>query len=219
MLNHADKYMNWNNTKCWSLHLNQVSQKSAPWSSISTQISIKIFHSCWFSFNFGQLSRIWSKSWPEVSKIHRRVTPKPHLSLHKSIHIFLICDGLMRQTHNHRQMETCRKSQCKDQNKVLEYAEIIHSTHLDMAPKRVVAVKLTHLSIAGAFHFSINENVPGEQGHFSTHVNPIHNLSDVMILRLPWGDNSSGISPTGYNNTTIPPKKKKWKGSILYDKW
>lgn len=35
-LKHADKYMNWNNTKCRNLHLNQTSQMSAPCSCIKT---------------------------------------------------------------------------------------------------------------------------------------------------------------------------------------
>lgn len=153
----------------------------------------------------------------KFQKIHPRTTPKPHLRLHKSPHIFFIYDGLMRQTHNHRQVETCRKSQWTSHTRC--YADFRRSTHLDMAPKSVVAVKLTHFSIAGLFHFSINENVPGEQGHFSTHVDPIHDLSDVMILRLPWRDNTSGISVTGYDNVNYSRekrkrKKKKWKGSI-----
>lgn len=134
--------------------------------------------------------------------------PRPsHICVYTNLHIFLIYDGLMRQTHNHRQVETCRKSQWTSQTRC--YAEIIRSTHLDMAPKSVVAVKLTHFSIAGLFHFSINENVPGEQGHFSTHVNPIHDLSDVMILRLPWRDNTSRISVTGYKNVNFSRKKRK----------
>lgn len=76
-----------------------------------------------------------------------------------------------------------------------------------MAPKSVVAVILAHPSIAGAFHFSINEDVPGEQGHFGTHVNPIHNLSNVVILRLPCRDNTGGFSVTGYNNVNYSTKK------------
>lgn len=172
---------------------------------IKTFSFVLIFIQCWITVK--KLIKIMTRS---LKKIHPRTTPKPHLRLHKSLHIFLIYDGLIRQTHNHRQVETCRKSQwtrC--------YADIRRSTHLDMAPKSVVAVKLTHFSIAGLFHFSINENVPGEQGHFSTHVDPIHDLSDVMILRLPWRDNTSGISVTGYDNVNYSrKKKKKWKGSI-----
>lgn len=114
--------MNWNNAKCWTLHLNQVSQTSAPWASIS-----KIFHSCWFPSNFGWQSRIWLKSWPEVSRNHRRGTPKPHLSLHKSLHIFF---DLWWSNETNPQSQTggnLQKKSMNQSNQVRQYAEIIHS--------------------------------------------------------------------------------------------
>lgn len=55
-----------------------------------------------------------------------------------------------------------------------------------MAPEGVVAVELAHVSIAGVFHFPIDENVSGEQGHLGAHVHPVDDLSDVAVLRLPW---------------------------------
>lgn len=60
-----------------------------------------------------------------------------------------------------------------------------HGAHLHMASKGVVAVELAHVSIAGVFHFSVDQDVSGEQSHFSTHVHPIDDLSDVAVLRLP----------------------------------
>lgn len=57
--------------------------------------------------------------------------------------------------------------------------------HLHVASKGVVAVELAHVSIAGVFHFSVEQNVSGEQGHFGTHVHPIDDLSHVAVLRLP----------------------------------
>lgn len=57
-----------------------------------------------------------------------------------------------------------------------------------MASKGVMAVELAHDSIAGVFHFSIDENVSGEQSHFSTHVHPIYDLSSMVILWLPWAE-------------------------------
>lgn len=64
-----------------------------------------------------------------------------------------------------------------------------HKTHLDVAPICVVAVELAHVvSVARVFHFSVDENVPGEQSHFSTHVDPIYDLSNVVVLRPPWAE-------------------------------
>lgn len=57
-----------------------------------------------------------------------------------------------------------------------------------MASKGVMAVELAHDSIAGVFHFSIDENVSSEQSHFSTHVHPIYDLSSVVILWFPWAE-------------------------------
>lgn len=56
-----------------------------------------------------------------------------------------------------------------------------------MASVGVVVVELACVvSIAQVFHFSVNENVSGEQSHFSTHVDSIYDLSEMVILRLPW---------------------------------
>lgn len=57
--------------------------------------------------------------------------------------------------------------------------------HLHMASKGVVAVELAHVSIAGVFHLSVEQNVSGEQSHFSSHVHPVNDLSDVAVLWLP----------------------------------
>lgn len=57
-----------------------------------------------------------------------------------------------------------------------------------MASKGVVAVELARVSVAGVFHFSIDENVSGEQSHLGAHVHPVDDLSDVAVLRLPWAE-------------------------------
>lgn len=57
--------------------------------------------------------------------------------------------------------------------------------HLHVASKGVVAVELAHVSVAGVFRFSVDQNVSGKQSHFSPHVNPIDDLSDVAVLWLP----------------------------------
>lgn len=58
--------------------------------------------------------------------------------------------------------------------------------HLDVASKGVVVVELAQIvSVAGVFHFSIDENVSGEESHFSTHVDAIYDLPGVVKLRLP----------------------------------
>jgi len=57
--------------------------------------------------------------------------------------------------------------------------------YLNVASKSVVAVELAHVSLAGVFHFPIDENVSGEQSHFSTHVDSINDLPNMVILRLP----------------------------------
>lgn len=72
-------------------------------------------------------------------------------------------------------------------NKGLCY-KVTHETHLDVASIGVVAVELAHVSIAGIFHFSRDENVSGEQSHFSTHVDSIYDLSNMVILRPPWAE-------------------------------
>ena len=59
-------------------------------------------------------------------------------------------------------------------------------THLDVSAKGVVIEELAQVvSIAGVFHLSIDENVPGEEPHFSSHVHPLHYLPHVGILGSP----------------------------------
>lgn len=69
-----------------------------------------------------------------------------------------------------------------------------------MASVGVMAVELAQVvSVAGLFHFSMDENVSGEQSHFSTHVDSIYDLSNMVILRLPWGAQTGGVLIVCYN--------------------
>lgn len=82
-----------------------------------------------------------------------------------------------------------------------------------MASKGVMAVELAHDSIAGVFHFSIDENVSGEQSHFSTHVHPIYDLSSMVILWLPWAEEKSRFMLQQYpqfNNKYSTKLDKTW---------
>lgn len=69
-----------------------------------------------------------------------------------------------------------------------------------MASVGVVVVELACVvSITRAFHFSVNENVSGEQSHFSTHVDSIYDLSEMVILRLPWMEKKGRFFVICYN--------------------
>lgn len=69
-----------------------------------------------------------------------------------------------------------------------------------MASVGVVAVELAQVvSVAGLFHFSVDENVSGEQSHFSAHVHSIYDLPHVVILRLPCAAQTGGVLLIGYN--------------------
>lgn len=81
--------------------------------------------------------------------------------------------------------ERFRQTEIQHGLKSLSHYKMTHKTHLDVASKGVVAVELARVSIAGVFHLSIDENVSGEQSHFSAHVDSIYNLSNVVILRFP----------------------------------
>lgn len=59
-------------------------------------------------------------------------------------------------------------------------------TNLDVTSKGVVVEELAQVvSIARAFHFSVDENVPGEQSHLSSHVDSIDDLTNMIVPRLP----------------------------------
>lgn len=75
-----------------------------------------------------------------------------------------------------------------------------HKTHLDVASIGVVVVELAHVvPVARAFHFPVDENVSGEQSHFSTHVDAIYDLSNVVILRFPWAEQTGRFLVICYN--------------------
>lgn len=62
-----------------------------------------------------------------------------------------------------------------------------------MAPVGVVVVELAQVvPVARVFHFSVDENVPGEQSDFGPHVDPVNDLSNMVILRPPWEDQTAG---------------------------
>lgn len=60
-------------------------------------------------------------------------------------------------------------------------------TDLDVSPEGVVAEILAPVfSVAGVFHFSMNEDIPWKESHLCTHVHTIQYFSHVGELRLSW---------------------------------
>lgn len=83
-------------------------------------------------------------------------------------------------------MLKCADTHTSEYSVIQTGANTRNRTYLDMASKGVVVVKLAHvISVAGVFHFSVYENVSGEQSHLSTHVDCIDDLSNMVILRPP----------------------------------
>lgn len=66
------------------------------------------------------------------------------------------------------------------------------------------------VSIAGVFHFAMDENVSGEQSHFSTHVDSIYDLSNMVILRLPWAAQTSVVMIMCYNYNYVKFSRQIW---------
>lgn len=57
----------------------------------------------------------------------------------------------------------------------------------DMSPKSIIIKELALVfSIAGVFHFSLDDNIPGKNSNLSSHVYTIYDLTHVQELRGFW---------------------------------